>query len=86
MENTNEALIKGLTSNPKYIPAWFMYDKEGSRLNALCIEHSEDYYFHRCEVELLKDIVENKNVFDVYKSLYLNSETSLNRTLNNPEI
>ena len=54
-EQIKQELTNGLTSVPMYIPTWYRYDVEGSRLNDMCITNSKWYYFHRHEVNLLKE-------------------------------
>ncbi|CAC5362707.1 unnamed protein product [Mytilus coruscus] len=54
-------LQKGLKSRPVYIPAWYRYDEEGSRLNDVCLEQCTWYYFHRFEVKLLTDVLNEIN-------------------------
>ncbi|CAC5387675.1 unnamed protein product [Mytilus coruscus] len=54
-------LQKGLKSRPVYIPAWYRYDEEGSRLNDVCLEQCKWYYFHRFEVKLLTDVLDEIN-------------------------
>ncbi|XP_052067228.1 uncharacterized protein LOC127706613 [Mytilus californianus] len=51
-------LQKGLKSRPVYIPAWYRYDEEGSHLNDVCIDQCKWYYFHRFEVKLLTDVLD----------------------------
>ncbi|XP_069120797.1 histidine N-alpha-methyltransferase-like isoform X2 [Argopecten irradians] len=68
MDVKNE-LLSGLTSTPKYIPGWYRYDKEGSRLNDLCLQENENYYFHRCEMNILKANLKSMCSSDVKNSI-----------------
>ena len=52
MEITSHT-IKGITSQPPYLPAWYRYDARGSELNDECMNKSTYYYFHREEKRLL---------------------------------
>ncbi|XP_069122360.1 histidine N-alpha-methyltransferase-like [Argopecten irradians] len=54
-----KVLVTGLTSTPKYLPGWYRYDNEGSRLNDLCLHENENYYFHRCELSVMKTHLQN---------------------------
>lgn len=57
MDNMIKAeLLKGLSANPVYIPVWYRYDEEGSRLNDICMEQCKWYYFHHFEMKILNDI------------------------------
>ncbi|XP_060593376.1 histidine N-alpha-methyltransferase-like [Ruditapes philippinarum] len=47
------ALVDGLTSEPKYIPVWFRYDKQGSLFNDKCLSDNKFYYFYQSEVNVL---------------------------------
>ncbi|XP_060063238.1 histidine N-alpha-methyltransferase-like [Ylistrum balloti] len=58
MDMKKELLI-GLKSTPKYIPGWYRYDKEGSRLNDICLEKNQNYYFNRCELSVLETHISN---------------------------
>ena len=57
-EQIKRELTEGLTSVPMYIPNWYRYDEEGSRLNDICIANSKWYYFHRHEVNLLQENIQ----------------------------
>ncbi|VDI37794.1 Hypothetical predicted protein [Mytilus galloprovincialis] len=57
MDNLKRELLNGLSANPPYIPAWYRYDEEGSRLNDICMEQCKYYYFHRFERNILIDII-----------------------------
>ncbi|XP_063401137.1 histidine N-alpha-methyltransferase-like isoform X1 [Mytilus trossulus] len=57
MDNLKTELLNGLSANPMYIPAWYRYDEEGSRLNDICMEQCKYYYFHRFERKILGDIL-----------------------------
>ncbi|XP_060081504.1 histidine N-alpha-methyltransferase-like [Ylistrum balloti] len=59
----------GLQSTPKYLPAWYRYDNEGSRLNDMCLEKNENYYFHRCELGILKTHISNMLELDMKNSV-----------------
>ncbi|XP_069112701.1 histidine N-alpha-methyltransferase-like isoform X2 [Argopecten irradians] len=78
MTDTKEQkLIAGLTSSPKYIPAWYKYDSLGSELELDCRDTAKnnDYYLYRCMTSCLKsniqDIVPNKET--PYKLIDLGS-------------
>ncbi|XP_033759606.1 histidine N-alpha-methyltransferase-like [Pecten maximus] len=57
-------LLAGLMSTPKYIPGWYIYDKEGSRLNDVCLKENKNYYFHRCELNVLETHLSSMLTFD----------------------
>ncbi|XP_033730891.1 histidine N-alpha-methyltransferase-like isoform X2 [Pecten maximus] len=66
--DTRKELLDGLKSTPKYIPSWYRYDKEGSRLNDMCLQENENYYFHRCELNVLKAHLSSMLTFDTEKT------------------
>lgn len=54
MDANMQELVNGLISKPKYLPFWYHYDDEGSRLFDELIEKCAWYYFHRYELQLLQ--------------------------------
>lgn len=48
------AVHKGLTANPKYLPSRYIYDEEGGALFQKIMELPE-YYLTRCEKEILEE-------------------------------
>ena len=52
------ALVDGLQSNPKYIPVWFRYDKQGSLFNDRCLSDNKFYYFYRSELNVISESVQ----------------------------
>lgn len=57
--NVEDSLRKGLTSTPKFIPFWFLYDKEGSEIFGKAWRHNDYHYMNKSEISLIKDYVEN---------------------------
>ncbi len=47
-------LFKGLSSESKYIPSKYFYDKDGSKLFSKIASH-QDYYLTDCELEIFKN-------------------------------
>src|SRR5262245_56518100 len=53
-EGFREALIAGLSRNPKKLPSKFIYDERGSQLFDAILDRPE-YYIPRVEMALLRD-------------------------------
>ncbi|XP_021359803.1 uncharacterized protein LOC110454493 isoform X2 [Mizuhopecten yessoensis] len=51
--DVRKAILFGLTTSPKYIPGWYRYDEDGSKLNDKCLEDT-DYYVHRSELNVMQ--------------------------------
>lgn len=47
-------IIRGLTSNPKFIPYWYTYDIKGEKLYLDWSRNNKHYYFWRDEKSLLQ--------------------------------
>ncbi|OWF56372.1 Histidine-specific methyltransferase EgtD [Mizuhopecten yessoensis] len=58
-EDAKQALVKGLTSTPKYIPSWYSYDETGSELGFKCTVENPGYYFSRSETCTLQNYVQD---------------------------
>ncbi|XP_045158354.2 histidine N-alpha-methyltransferase-like [Mercenaria mercenaria] len=56
------ALIEGLQSNPKYLPVWYRYDKQGSLYNDKCLSDNKFYYFYKSELNVISTSV--KEIID----------------------
>ncbi|XP_033755240.1 histidine N-alpha-methyltransferase-like [Pecten maximus] len=59
MENTKDKLVKGLTSNPKYLPHWYNYDNVGSEIQYRTVTEPLAYYSTRSEMSILKHSVQD---------------------------
>ncbi|XP_060084464.1 histidine N-alpha-methyltransferase-like [Ylistrum balloti] len=53
-DNKKQKLVTGLTSHPKYIPAWYNYDDVGSKLQHESGEINRDYYLTRSQISFLE--------------------------------
>ncbi|XP_021357957.1 uncharacterized protein LOC110453368 [Mizuhopecten yessoensis] len=54
-----EMLVTGLTSSPKYIPHWYIYDDVGSMIQYKTVTEPPDYYLTRSERSLLEQNVQD---------------------------
>ena len=54
-ERTFQKLLRGVTSDPPYIPEWYQYDEEGSRLYDLYSQQCTWYYFAKSELQLFEN-------------------------------
>ncbi|KAL4236036.1 hypothetical protein ACF0H5_004422 [Mactra antiquata] len=57
--DVKQKLIEGLQSNPKYLPVWYRYDKQGSIYNDRCLSDNSFYYFYRSEKNVISRHVED---------------------------
>jgi dimethylhistidine N-methyltransferase len=67
-----EDILKGLSSNPKFIPSKYFYDDEGARLFQKITELPE-YYLTRAETEIIS--TQTEQIFNVFKQKSKDAET-----------
>ena len=56
--NVKERIRAGLKSTPKHIPAWYLYDKEGTDYAYRVMKDSPYYYMREQETLILKGHVQ----------------------------